>query len=608
MGITLTTSLVRQLDPQHTIGTNDRGNASIVPNPDGKAYRLTDRSPDAPTGFGLYVGMTKTTYEVSKRVAGKLVRVSLGNVKDMSLAEAYEQARAQITHIKSTGESTKREVSTQVQQMQLRALTVSECMNAYIDNLNLHSKNKGTMARSAKNSLARLSREDVNLQNHQIIKLSEVRLLEAWDDVRTSAMLKSNRIKKDIAVKLAKRKNWWNLKLEEYEELGLQGKYVQRAKAAGIEATEQTFNDLSRAIEFVLKRERKNAQREGRQAVLIYNPITDLREKEKWRTSSEKAEHYRKAQTRNPLANEDNSLPMVMKALIYRRNMQNGLNAVGVDYLLLTLLWGTRRNEAMRLHWYSDLTNNELINETHSWVWLADDPTQVNPTTKKRGSQVFLHDTKNGGVRFLPVTYFAERIIKMRWQDRLAAQEQLPRDLIKAQKELADTKAKTKDYRKIGKAENDVRKFESKIQNLRWVFPARSGRAEKGHYTDCKSIVKNVREDSGLLDLRHDIDIGLSPHDLRRTLGRFAEEKFMGARVVSDMLNHKVRGQGAAVTDLYNAQEWATLSDAFAAVEEAMVATSPRVWNFLKGTDKQRLDESNDPMVEIRSNLRKGDA
>jgi hypothetical protein len=34
-------------------------------------------------------------------------------------------------------------------------------------------------------------------------------------------------------------------------------------------------------------------------------------------------------------------------------------------------------------------------------------------------------------------------------------------------------------------------------------------------------------------------------------------------------------------------------------VEELMVASSPRVWNRLKGVDKPRLDESRDEPVTI---------
>ena len=43
------------------------------------------------------------------------------------------------------------------------------------------------------------------------------------------------------------------------------------------------------------------------------------------------------------------------------------------------------------------------------------------------------------------------------------------------------------------------------------------------------------------------------------------------------------------------------MQEAMAKVEEAMVATSPRVWNILKGPDKQMLDEHRDPPLTLPS-------
>ena len=101
------------------------------------------------------------------------------------------------------------------------------------------------------------------------------------------------------------------------------------------------------------------------------------------------------------------------------------------------------------------------------------------------------------------------------------------------------------------------------------------------------------------MDLSKDIDIGLTPHDLRRTLGRFAERKFGSGKLTSQLLNHKLKTDGAAVTDLYNDQEWSDLRNAMLAVEEDIIATSPRVWNLLKGPEKARLDEVRDEPVEL---------
>ncbi|KOB01493.1 hypothetical protein AE929_14455 [Xanthomonas arboricola] len=113
----------------------------------------------------------------------------------------------------------------------------------------------------------------------------------------------------------------------------------------------------------------------------------------------------------------------------------------------------------------------------------------------------------------------------------------------------------------------------------------------------------NVRRDAGLLNLSEDNDIGLTPHDFRRTLGRYAALLFGGSRIVSQLLRHHTPGLGtdrmAAVSERYTEQEWSKLREAMGRVEESMIATSPRVWNRLKGTDRPRLDEVNDEPVTI---------
>jgi hypothetical protein len=107
-----------------------------------------------------------------------------------------------------------------------------------------------------------------------------------------------------------------------------------------------------------------------------------------------------------------------------------------------------------------------------------------------------------------------------------------------------------------------------------------------------------------LLDPERGIDVGLTPHDLRRTLGRFAGRLLPG-HVVSQLLNHHSDrdegGRMAKVTERYSQQEWPHLQEAMAKVEEALISTSPRVWNILRGTDKQILDEQSDPPLNLPS-------
>ncbi|WP_448670486.1 integrase [Pseudoxanthomonas mexicana] len=567
-----------------------------------KPYRFLDATPGAPVGFGVYVGQRGTSFEVGRRVRGKFIRVALGSANDMTLERAHELARQKLAVILETGESPKRQEAIAANAHGIRTITVRECMQRYIQRLDGKVEKRTGKAKSvdgARNSLARLERPEVGLADRQVRDLDGATLLAAWDGLRGTCMRLSNQLPSHIKNKLDGIERWWTLTLAEFNTLGITGKYIQRAQSAGASATEHTFGDLGRAIDRVMREERKNAQREGRVPELQFNPIEDLRDEGMFRSNDQLADHYRKAQVRNPLGEDNKTLPTVLKTLLGRRDQQGGNNRVGVDYLLLTLLFGSRRNEAAQLHWYDRCSSDELTTEGVSWVWLADDPSQLNPTTRKPGSQAFFHDMKGKEVRFLPVAYFAERILRNRLRERDDELAKLPARIKAAEKVHARAIKQKDGDEAVADAARAVETLHRRQHNLRFVFPARSSRAKDGHYKDSKSLLRNVRRDAGLVDLRQDIDVGLTPHDLRRTLGRYAERRYKGGRLVSQILHHKVRSNGAAVTDLYNSQEWSDMREAISLIEEDMIATSPRVWNALRGADKLRMDEQGDPIVVL---------
>jgi len=582
------------------------GKTKVVNLPEGevpKPYRFLDATPGAPVGFGVYVGSRGSSFEVGRRVRGKFVRVSLGSINDYdTLDRAHDEARKKLAYILEKGESPKRQEAIQAHIDSARKVTVEEAMQRYIKRLEGRAekkKIKPVSVQAVRDSLARLSRQEVALASMQIRDLTRPVLIKGWANVRQSAMRLSNRLPSDMKAKLADRDEWWTLELADFAALGIKGKYIQRVLSSGAVATERTFGDLSRAIEVVMQDERQQCQLDSRQPELLFNPITILHNEDFFRTNKDLAEHYRKAQVRNPLGEDDQSLPKVLKTLMGRRSEQGGHNRVGVDYLLLTLLFGSRRNEAAQLQWYDRCTPDELTMESVSWVWLADEPSQVNPTTKKAGSQAFFHDMKGKEVRFLPIAYFAEKILRKRLMERDEEIAQLPKRIEAAERSHAKLMKETKDGRARGLSLNRVLAVKTRVENMKFVFPARNAKSKTGHYTDSKSILKNVRRDAGMVDLRKDIDIGLTPHDLRRTLGRYAGRRFQSAKLVSQMLHHKIQSEGAAVSDIYTDQEWSALREAFALVEEDMIGTSPRVWNMLRGTDKPRLDEAGDEPVTI---------
>jgi hypothetical protein len=76
--------------------------------------------------------------------------------------------------------------------------------------------------------------------------------------------------------------------------------------------------------------------------------------------------------------------------------------------------------------------------------------------------------------------------------------------------------------------------------------------------------------------------------------------------MVSELLRHFQRDgndgkdKGSDTSEqFYTDQEWSDVRSALAQVEEAMIRTSPRVWNRLKGPDKPVLDEAGDPPVQL---------
>ncbi|MGV7204480.1 integrase [Xanthomonas citri] len=601
----LTHRQILELSVERVPAIGPSGRLAIGPRPsdeERKPYRILDGNQEAPTGFGFYVGKRTTTYEVVRRGPQGVRRFSLGNVTDIGLEEAYAEARKKLAVLRETGDNPVHHEALKTKRTKLKAVTVADCLQVYLDDLQkrvVSKKAKPASVRALSDSLNRLARPEVGLADKQLLRLTDDDIQRAFHALRRSSMVRSNRIPTAMREALADQPDWADLSTQQLEELGVGGKYLQRVRAAGLASTEHAFTDAKRAVDLVLKQERKQAARERREPELHYNPFQVIHDEGLLRDAQALRRHYHRAEVRNPLG--DDTLPKVLKVILARRDEQGGLNAAGADYLLLTLLWGTRRSEAAALRWFDRCTPGELSQREVSWVWLAP-AGEVNPFTRRAGSQVYFFDTKSGDERYLPVTYFAEQVLQRRLDERLNDSE-ARKDVATTEGLLRSAKAKGAGRELIKGLEVELEKVRHALDRTRYVFPARSRRSRSGHYSDSKSIVANVRRDAGLVNLSAAIDIGLTPHDLRRTMGRYAALLFGESRIVSQLLHHHTRGQGedrmAAVSERYTEQEWSKLREAMGRVEEAMVAKSPRVWNRLKGTDKPRLDEANDPPVTI---------
>lgn len=607
----LSQTSLRGLTVKHRPVHDAAGKTVLVENAGGKPYRFADGTPGAPSGFSIYVGPQGASYEVRARIGKTAVRISLGSAKDLSLTTAHELAAEHRAHIRQTGEDPRQQILNVQAAREVKGTTIGEAMQGYIEHLeSLVSRGKGKEGgvHGAKDSLARLSRPEVGLAQLPIATTTDRQVLDAWTALRHSAMVRSNRLPEEVKNQLKRYGDWWTLtRADLVTKLRLTGKTVQLAYAAGLATAEHTMGDARRAVQRVISQERRAAAQGDRQPVLFHNPFDVLNETAMYRSTRELRKHYDAARVRNPLGEDDSetgqkSLPTVLKSLLARRDMQNGWNATAIDYMLLMLLWGTRRNEGARLRWYESCSKDELNLQLASWAWLAPKPDAKNPTTGLRGSQVFLHDTKSGEFQLLPVSYFAERILRWRVDARKQAEELLKKEIEQGRKHAAAVHASTGDVVKRAVAAAVPERAQWRLDNAqRWVFPARNPKAKAGHYTDSKSLLTSVREDSGLLDWSKEIDIGLTPHDFRRTMGRYAAQLLPG-HIVSQLLHHHKPDDDermAKVSERYTEQEWPALREAMEKVDEAIVATSPRAWNMLKGSDRPRLDERDDPPINV---------
>jgi hypothetical protein len=587
------------------------GKTVLVPNPGKKSYRFADGTPGAPLGFYIYVGASGSFYEVRSKLKGKAIRISLGSVQLLEPQSAYALALQYKQSYRDTGIDPRQHIQDVEAVRAAKGVTVGDAMCAYIEHLDdlvARGKVKPAGLSGAKDSLARLERPEVGLAELPISRTTDKQILDGWNALRDSAMLRSNRLSQDVKNKLKKHGDWWRLsRADLVSKLRFSGKVVEQAHAAGMAAAEHTMSDARRAVDRMLVAERKNAARQERHPVIFHNPFDVLAESQMFRSSRELRKHYEAARVRNPLGVDDaetgqKSLPSVLKSLLARRDMQNGWNATAVDYVLLTLLWGTRRNEGARIRWYDSCTKDELDLQLASWAWLAPKPEAKNPTTGLRGSQVFLHDTKSGEFQLLPVAYFAERVLWWRLDARRQSERALAREIERGEKHADKVRGATMDVVKRAVANAVAERARWRLDNVRrWVFPARNPKAKEGYYSDSKSLLTTVREDAGLLNLAKEIDIGLTTHDFRRTLGRFAG-KLLPGHVVSQLLHHHKERDGtemAKVSERYSEQEWPELREAMEKVDEAIIATSPRAWNILKGSDKPLLDERDDADLKV---------
>ncbi len=231
-------------------------------------------------------------------------RFSLGSVTDIGLEQAYELARRKLAVVRETGEHPSKEEARAEQLVELKGLTLADCFAAYVEDLQKRVRNKKAKPasiRAIQDSLARFARPEVGLADKPILQLLDKDIHRAFDSLRRSSMVRSNRIPTPMRQALADQPDWAALSTQQLEALGVTGKYIQRVKAAGLASTEHAFTDAKRAVDLALKRERKAAAQQQREPVLRYNPFQVIHDDDMLRDSQALRRHYERAEVRNPL-------------------------------------------------------------------------------------------------------------------------------------------------------------------------------------------------------------------------------------------------------------------------------------------------------------------
>lgn len=396
---------------------------NFAPNTEQKRYVIFDSHRDAPVGFGVAVNRTNMSYVLQRRVGKRVMKATIGNCRDLTLAKARENARAALEAMRATGRTPAEAREVAQEDMRVAAMTVAQCVAMYRRHLVERAKPaKDSSLRGLEQAIKRLGRAEIALDDRTIGDLAtERRILEAFDTLA--------RGKRTLAAGTKRA----NASSDAYEN-------------PTVTTAELTFRWVSRATDYCMTRERRVAANTGRPPSLQINPFHVLRDEGRYRTRVQLEAHYEASGARNPMQLRDGSLGRFLGALWAKRQVPNYRTAC--DYLLLTLLWGTRRGEAAPLRWRHRITKDEA--SICSWVDLG-------------AGWVSFFDTKNGTTHALPLAPAARRILELR--EEISSESSSP-----------------------------------------WVFPARSSKAVQGHYLDSKAILQGLKKTGGIDELRtHDL-------------------------------------------------------------------------------------------------------
>ncbi len=342
---------------------------------------------------------------------------------------------------------------------------------------------------------------------------SELTLGQIWDSYLKHLKTRGTPIKpnseKSLTKARQKLKDWEDRKVRLISADEILVRFDHHAVERGHRtAAEAMGRWATSAINYAIELETHDAHAAHRTPSLTYNPFTILMTNERYRSSLQLERDYARKGIRNPLSFDRSVAPYVQTAWEYRRE-----NPVAADFLLLDLLWGLRGDECRTFKWRDKLSDAEAADAR--WIDLVEKVAMV-------------RDAKNRGDHEFPIGPRALELLKLRRLDQL--DDQL------------------------------------------WVFPAKSEKSERGHYSDPSCAMNTVRERAGIKVLRG--------HDLRRTFGGACEKLGFTDRQVKRMLGHGQASGGSH--GRYTTPEWIDMSTRMLKVEDLILSTAPDVYNALR--------------------------
>ncbi|MGA6538024.1 integrase arm-type DNA-binding domain-containing protein [Stenotrophomonas sp. NPDC101269] len=103
----------------------------FAPNTDQKRYVVFDSHRDAPVGFGVALNKTGMSYILQRRIGPRVLKATLGNCRDITLAKAREDAKVALASMQASGKTPAQAKQIDKDEIRVSLMTVKACFALY---------------------------------------------------------------------------------------------------------------------------------------------------------------------------------------------------------------------------------------------------------------------------------------------------------------------------------------------------------------------------------------------------------------------------------------------------------------------------------------------